>query len=61
MNIKIKRLDSCENAVSTVVSAVLLLGIIVSVITVVHVQYIPQWKWMLSRLIWMMSFMIWLK
>ncbi|WP_319508027.1 hypothetical protein [uncultured Methanolobus sp.] len=41
---KIKRLEFCENAISSVVSAVLLLGIIVSVITVVNVQYIPEWK-----------------
>lgn len=33
-----------KNAISSVVSAVLLLGIIVSVITVVNVQYVPEWK-----------------
>ncbi|KXS40625.1 hypothetical protein HWN40_07910 [Methanolobus zinderi] len=33
-----------ESAVSSVVAAVLLLGIIVSVITVVNVSYIPEWK-----------------
>lgn len=41
---KIRSMMSCENAVSTVVAAVLLLGIIMSVITVVNVQYIPEWK-----------------
>lgn len=40
----IGRLNCREDAISTVVSAVLLLGVIVSVITVVHVQYVPQWK-----------------
>jgi hypothetical protein len=44
MEMKIRSMMSCENAVSTVVAAVLLLGIIVSVITVVNVQYIPEWK-----------------
>jgi FlaG/FlaF family flagellin (archaellin) len=44
MEMKIRSMMSCDNAVSTVVSAVLLLGIIVSVITVVNVQYIPEWK-----------------
>lgn len=39
-----KRLISSESAISTVVSAVLLLGIFVSIITVVNVQYIPEWK-----------------
>lgn len=33
-----------ENAVSTVISAVLLLGIIVSLFTVIHVSYVPEWK-----------------
>ena len=41
---KIKKLEFCETAISSVVSAVLLLGILVSVITVVNVQYIPEWK-----------------
>ncbi|WMW22598.1 hypothetical protein RE476_01905 [Methanolobus mangrovi] len=41
---KIKKLEFCENAISSVVSAVLLLGILVSVITVINVQYIPEWK-----------------
>lgn len=39
-----KIMMSSETAVSTVVSAVLLLGIFVSVITVINVQYIPEWK-----------------
>ncbi|WP_342305440.1 hypothetical protein [Methanolobus sp. ZRKC5] len=39
-----KIMISSENAISTVVSAVLLLGIFVSVITVINVQYIPEWK-----------------
>lgn len=33
-----------ESAVSTVIAAVLLLGIIVSIITVINVSYIPQWR-----------------
>jgi hypothetical protein len=33
-----------ESAVSTVIAAVLLLGIMVSVITVINVSYIPQWR-----------------
>nr|WP_321498733.1 hypothetical protein [uncultured Methanolobus sp.] len=39
-----KRMMSSENAISAVVSAVLLFGIVVSVITLVYVQYIPEWK-----------------
>ncbi|WP_407356086.1 hypothetical protein [Methanolobus sp. WCC5] len=41
---KKRSVTSCENAISAVISAVLLLGIVVSVITVVNVQYIPEWK-----------------
>ncbi|WP_406662143.1 hypothetical protein V7O66_05910 [Methanolobus sp. ZRKC3] len=33
-----------ESAVSAVVSAVLLLGIMVSIITVINVSYIPEWR-----------------
>ncbi|MDI3487031.1 MAG: hypothetical protein PWQ50_2251 [Methanolobus sp.] len=33
-----------ENAISAAVSAVLFFGIVVSVITLVYVQYIPEWK-----------------
>lgn len=33
-----------ESAVSSVVAAVLLLGIIVSIITVINVSYIPEWR-----------------
>jgi len=39
-----KKMMSCENATSAAVSAVLILGIVVSAITVVNVQYIPEWK-----------------
>jgi hypothetical protein len=38
------RLKDSETAVSTVVSAVLLLGIIVALLTVINVSYIPEWK-----------------
>lgn len=41
---ELKRLAHCDSAISTVVSAVLLLAIVVSVITVVNVQYVPEWK-----------------
>ncbi|WP_094226607.1 DUF7289 family protein [Methanolobus psychrotolerans] len=44
MKMKTKRLVSSDSAISSVVSAVLVLGILVSVITVVNVQYIPEWK-----------------
>jgi hypothetical protein len=44
MKMMTKRLLSSESAISTVVSAVLALGILVSIITVVNVQYIPEWK-----------------
>ena len=33
-----------ERAISAAISAVLLFGIVVSVITLVYVQYIPEWK-----------------
>ncbi len=36
--------ERSEAAVSTVVSAVLMLGIIVAVFTVIHVSYIPEWR-----------------
>ena len=36
--------NQSESAVSTVIAAVLILGIIVSVITVINVSYIPQWR-----------------
>jgi hypothetical protein len=39
-----KDMISGEDAISTVVSAVLLFGIVVSVVTLVHVQFIPEWK-----------------
>ncbi|WP_406657152.1 hypothetical protein V7O62_00990 [Methanolobus sp. ZRKC2] len=39
-----KEFIKSESAVSSVVAAVLLLGIIVSVITVINVSYIPEWK-----------------
>lgn len=39
-----RTLQDSETAVSTVVSAVLLLGIIVALLTVIHVSYIPEWK-----------------
>ncbi|WP_143072237.1 DUF7289 family protein [Methanolobus profundi] len=41
---EIKRMGNCDSAISSVVSAVLLLGIVVSLITVVNVQYVPEWK-----------------
>ncbi|TQD26117.1 hypothetical protein [Methanolobus vulcani] len=41
---KIRSIVSCEKAVSAAISAVLLFGILVSVITLVNVQYIPEWK-----------------
>ncbi|MBP1908617.1 hypothetical protein [Methanolobus bombayensis] len=41
---EMKAFMSSEKAISTVVSAVLLFGILVSVITLVYVQYIPEWK-----------------
>ncbi|TGC09414.1 DUF7289 family protein [Methanolobus halotolerans] len=37
-------LKKSESAVSSVVAAVLLLGIMVSVITVINVSYIPEWR-----------------
>ncbi len=40
----LKKLFSSQSAVSTVVSVVLLLGIIVSVITVINAYYVPEWK-----------------
>ncbi len=39
-----KNMMSCESAISAVVSAVLLLGIFVSLMTVVYVEYVPEWK-----------------
>jgi hypothetical protein len=39
-----KTFERSEAAVSTVVSAVLMLGIIVAVFTVIHVSYIPEWR-----------------
>ena len=33
-----------ESATSTVIGAVLLLGIIFSIITIIYVEYIPEWK-----------------
>jgi hypothetical protein len=36
--------ERSEAAVSTVVSAVLMLGIIVAVFTLIHVSYIPEWR-----------------
>lgn len=39
-----KEFRECESAVSSVVAAVLLLGIIVSIVTVINVSYIPEWK-----------------
>jgi hypothetical protein len=39
-----RTLKDSETAVSTVVAAVLLLGIIVALLTVIHVSYIPEWK-----------------
>jgi hypothetical protein len=40
----VKDFLSSEQAISAAVSAVLLFGIVVSVITLVYVQYIPEWK-----------------
>lgn len=37
-------LKDSEAAISTVVSAVLLLGMIVALLTVIHVSYVPEWK-----------------
>ncbi|WP_340818643.1 hypothetical protein [Methanolobus sp. WCC4] len=42
--VEFKSLGKCSSAISSVISAVLLLGIVVSVITVVNVQYVPEWK-----------------
>jgi hypothetical protein len=40
----VRTFKDCETAVSTVVSAVLFLGIIVALLTVIHVSYVPEWK-----------------
>ncbi len=34
----------CESGISTVVAAVLMLGLFVSVMAIVNVSYVPQWK-----------------
>lgn len=40
----VRTFKDCETAVSTVVSAVLFLGIIVALLTVMQVSYVPEWK-----------------
>lgn len=40
----VRTFKDCETAVSTVVSTVLFLGIIVALLTVIHVSYVPEWK-----------------
>ena len=35
---------SSESATSTVIGAVLLMGIIFSILTIVYVEHIPEWK-----------------
>lgn len=40
----VRTFKDCETAVSTVVSAVLFLGIIVALLTVIQVSYVPEWK-----------------
>ncbi|WP_292484816.1 hypothetical protein [Methanohalobium sp.] len=39
-----KSLTNSDTAISTVVSAVLILGLIVTVATIINVSYIPEWK-----------------
>ncbi len=39
-----KKHCECESGVSTVVAAVLMLGLFVSVMAIINVSYVPQWK-----------------